>query len=80
MDIITVRTFFMWCTIINGVGLIIFFLFIACAGGWIHKVHSKFFPIPRETFNTVMYSFIGAYKIFIFGFNLVPFIALSIVG
>jgi hypothetical protein len=57
MDTMTLRAFFMWCTIINGALLILSFLICAYAGGWIHRMHSKWFPIPRETFNVAIYCF-----------------------
>ncbi|MHC4646213.1 MAG: DUF6868 family protein [Planctomycetota bacterium] len=51
-----------------------------CAGDWVYRIHSKWFSISRETFNVAIYSFIGIYKIFVFVFNLIPCIALLIVG
>ena len=80
MDIETVRAFFMWCAIINAALLALSFVILALAGDWVYRMHSKWFPIPRETFNVVIYSFLGFLKIFIVVFNLVPYIALLIVG
>jgi hypothetical protein len=80
MDIIVVKTFFMWCTIINVLLLALSFLVCAFAGDWIYKMHSKWFPISREAFNVAIYSFIGLYKIFFWVFNLVPWIACVIAG
>ena len=80
MDIQTVRQFFMWCTIVNGALLVLSFLICACAGDWIYRMHSKWFQISREAFNVAIYSFLGLFKIFILVFNLVPYVALLIVG
>lgn len=80
MDITTVRAFFMWCTIMNGALLILSSLICAFAGDWVYRAHSTWFPLSREAFNTVIYSFIGLYKIFFMAFNLVPYLALAIVG
>ncbi|MGB2866560.1 MAG: DUF6868 family protein [Sedimentisphaerales bacterium] len=80
MDIITVKTFFMWCTIINGALLVLSFLICAFAGDWIYGIHSKWFPISRETFHVAIYSFLALYKIFVLVFNLVPYIACVIAG
>jgi len=80
MDIITVRAFFMWCSIINGALLILSFLICAFAGDLVYRTHSKLFPVSREAFNVAAYSFIGLYKIFFWVFNLVPYIACAIVG
>ena len=80
MDIITVRAFFMWCTIINVSLLILSFMVCALAGDWVYQMHSKLFSISREAFNVAIYSFLGLLKIFVLVFNLVPYIALTIVA
>jgi len=80
MDIITVRTFFMWCTIINGALLIFSSLICTFASDWVYRMHSRWFPISREAFNVAIYSFIGLFKIFFMAFNLIPYIALAIIG
>ena len=80
MDIATVRAFLMWCTIINGGLLLLSFLIFALAGDVVYRVHSRWYPMPRETFNVVIYSFIGLFKIVVILFNLVPYLALVIVG
>jgi len=58
MDIITLKAFFLWCTIINGIVLLIPFLACIVARDWIYPIHSKIFGVSRETFNTMIYSFI----------------------
>ena len=80
MDIQMLTRFFMWCTILNG-GLLIFSLLICTfSGDWVHRMHSKWFPMPREMFNVVIYSFIGLFKIIFLVFNVVPWVALLIIG
>jgi len=79
MDITVVRAFFMWCTIINGALLILSSLICAFTGDWVYRAHSRWFPLSREAFNIAIYSFIGLYKIFFIVFNLVPYLALSVV-
>ena len=79
MDIQQLTTFFMWCTVING-GLLIFWTIIFMAApNLVYRTQSKWFPITRETFNVVMYSFIGLFKIFFLLFNVVPYFALLII-
>jgi hypothetical protein len=80
MDIEDVRDFFMWCTIINAVLLVVTALLCTFAGGWIYSVHGKWYPMSREAFNVVIYSFVGLYKILFIVFNLVPYLALVIAG
>jgi hypothetical protein len=46
----------------------------------VYRTQAKWFPIPREIFNVIIYSFIGVFKIFFLIFNAVPYAALLIVG
>jgi len=43
-------------------------------------MHSKWFPITREAFTLTMYCFIGGMKILFIMLNLVPYLALGILG
>ncbi|MGB5487731.1 MAG: DUF6868 family protein, partial [Lysobacterales bacterium] len=45
-----------------------------------YRLQSKFIPISRETFDVVFYSFIGFFKVIVLVFNVVPWIALLIIG
>ena len=82
MDIEMLTRFFMWCTILNVALLFLSFLIVAFGFGsdFVYQMHSKYFPMPRETFISVIYLLIGVYKIFVFVFNIVPWIALTIIG
>ena len=60
--------------------LVLSSLICTFAGGSIYRMHSKWFPMSREAFNVVVYSFIGVFKILVLVFNLVPYIALLIMG
>ncbi len=72
--------FFMWCTIING-GLLIFWTIIFIgAPNLVYRTQKIWFPISRETFNLVMYAFLGLFKILFLIFNVVPYVALLIIG
>lgn len=80
MDIETLTRFFMWCTIVNG-GLLLFWT-AACmsAPDLVYRTQSRWFPLPRETFDILIYSFLGLFKVFVLVFNVVPYIALLIAG
>lgn len=80
MDISTLRSFFMWCTILNAALLIVPSCICVFATDWIHRFHGRWFPMPKETFIVVFYGFLGFYKILILVFNLVPYLALLIIG
>jgi len=78
MAIATLKTFLMWCTIINFALLIFSSIMCMFVADLVYQIHSKWFSISREAFNVAIYSFIGLYKILIILFNLVPWIALII--
>jgi hypothetical protein len=80
MDIQTLTTFFMWCTIINGGILVLWLVVFMTAPDLVYRTQSRWFSISRETFDLVFYCFLGAFKIFFVFFSLVPWIALSIIG
>ena len=72
--------FFMWCTILNFGFLMFSFLFLTFAGDLVYRMHSKWFSMSRETFNVLLYSFLGMYKIVWLVFNVVPLVTLKIIG
>ncbi len=80
MDIQTLTTFFMWCTIINGVIFALWSVFSIFALDFMYRTQHRWFPIPRETFNVVIYSFLGLGKVVFFFFNLAPYLALRIIA
>ncbi|MCK4621138.1 MAG: hypothetical protein KAT62_02865 [Desulfuromonadales bacterium] len=80
MDIQTLTAFFMWCTIINGALLILWISMCALAPNLVYRTQSLWFPLPRETFNVIIYSFLGLFKIVFLVFNVTPYVALLIIG
>ena len=80
MDIDTITAFFMWCTILNVALLLLSSLMCICAGDWAYRIQSKWFSVSRETFNVAIYSFLGLYKLLVIVFNVIPYVALLIIG
>ncbi len=80
MDIQTLTEFFMWCTIINGALFTFWAVMCMLTPNLVYRTQSKFFPISREQFNLIIYSFLGIFKIVYLVFNVVPFVALLIIG
>ena len=80
MDIQALTKFFMWCTILNGALLILWTLVCFCALDWVYRIHGRWFSFPRETFNAIIYLFLGIFKMVFLVFNAAPFVALLIVG
>jgi hypothetical protein len=70
----------MWCAILNGAILLAWTLMWTLAPDLLYGLQRTWFPLSRETYTVVMYAFVGFYKILILTFNVIPFIALLIVG
>ncbi|MDA0323951.1 MAG: hypothetical protein O2923_14715 [Verrucomicrobia bacterium] len=80
MTIEVLTSFFMWCTIMNGALLTLWVGFFMAAPDLVYRTQSRFFSIPRDAFDVVMYCFLGMFKIFFLVFNLIPYLALLIIG
>ncbi len=79
MSIEQVREVLVWCTVINFGILIYWWLMFMLAHDFVYRLHGKWFKIPVEQFDAIHYKAIAFYKLAIILFNLVPYIALTIV-
>ena len=69
-----------WSAVLNVGILLWWFLFIVLAHDWVYKMHSKFFSIQREQFDAIHYAGIAFYKVCIFTFFIVPYLAIRIIS
>lgn len=80
MDINQVMTFLGWCTVIN-MGILAFaaiFLFIL--KDFAIKTHNKLTGVSTSALPALYFSYMANYKIAILIFNLVPYIALTLMA
>ena len=68
-----------WSAVINMGLLLWWFLIITFARNWVYQLHSKFYKITEEHFNALHYAGMMLYKIAIWMFFIIPYIALRIV-
>jgi hypothetical protein len=80
MSVDVLRGLLGWCAIINYGVLILWFLVFRLAHDWIYRLHSQWFLMPVEQFNSIHYAVMAVYKIGVLLFNLVPYMALLIVA
>lgn len=74
------RSMLVWCSVIN-IGLLLWwYLFFILAHDWMYRLHGRWFDIPVDRFDAIHYAGMGLFKLGIFLFNLVPYLALRIVG
>tara|TARA_B100000315_G_scaffold246593_1_gene274067 strand:- start:5018 stop:5266 length:249 start_codon:yes stop_codon:yes gene_type:complete len=81
MTIEFIREVLGWCTVINFGILLWWFLWVRLAHDWVYHLQKKWFikQLSEELFDAFNYAGIGLFKISIILFNLVPYVALSIV-
>lgn len=79
-DLATLTTFFGWCTIINFAILILASISLMLMQNWISAVHSKMFHISNEHLANQYFQYLANYKILIFIFSFVPYLALKLMA
>ncbi len=80
MNVQTLKSFFGWCTVIDYGILLLWTLVFMMAHDWHFGMTSRFFHITAEQYDLVSFGGIAFFKILIMMINLVPYIALSIIG
>jgi len=75
-----VRKVLLWCAVINYGVLIVWWLCFLLAHDWLYGLHGLWFHLSVEQFDALHYAGMALYKLGILLFNLVPYIALRIVG
>jgi hypothetical protein len=79
MSIDTLRSFLLWCGIINYGFLILWIGLYLFAPRLLHWV-SRLYRLSPETCDSIQFTGIVFYKTAIFFFNLIPYVALRIVA
>ena len=80
MSIENVRELLLWCTGLNYSLLIVWFGVFSLAHGWLYRVHTRWFALSVEAFDTINYAGMAIYKIGVMLFNLVPLLALCLLS
>ena len=71
-------SFLAWCTLIHLVFLLIWFLFLTAGGGWMRRMHGKWFGLSDEAFAAVHYKMLAYFKLLWVMFNLTPYLVLRL--
>lgn len=75
-----IKEFFGWCSVINIAMLFVSTLMIMVLRGFIVKIHAYLTGVSEEDLPRIYLEFLGNYKILIIMFNVVPYVALSIMA
>jgi hypothetical protein len=60
--------------------LLVWFLFFILARDFMHRLHGRWFQLSRQQFDIIHYAGMGIFKLGIILLNLVPYVALRVVG
>ena len=74
------RNFLQWSTLINIGILLMWFMWFVFAHDWVQEFHGRWFRLSREQFDGIHYAGMAIFKMGIWLFNLVPLLALYIIG
>jgi len=80
MTIEKLRSFFGWCTVINIAFLLIWMMWLLFAHDFVYSVHGKWINVSVQQFDAIHYTGLLYFKMGIFLTNVVPYIALLIIG
>ena len=79
MTIDQLASLFGWMTLLNIGFLLLAWLFIWLEMPWITMLVRRIFPLPVEKVDEVYLRWLAQYELFIYVFNLMPWLALKIV-
>jgi len=65
-----------WCALINIALLFVWLCFFIFAHDCVYKIHKKWFVLSLDKFDSIHYGLIGAYKLTILVFFLIPYLVL----
>jgi len=72
--------FLLWSLAVNYAILLTWFIVFVAAHNWLRALHGRWFRLSEPAFDALHYGGMAAYKIGILLFNLVPLLALYLVG
>ncbi|MCP4195454.1 MAG: hypothetical protein GY768_33055 [Planctomycetaceae bacterium] len=71
-------SFFGWCTVINGLVVLVWGLAIMTMSQAMAKVHARMLHVSEQQMMPLYLQWISQYKLLILVFNLAPYLALKI--
>ena len=75
-----IREFLGWCSVINISILVLSTIMLTVLRSWIVSFHARTGGVDEVELPKIYFEYLGNYKILIFVFNLVPYLALRIMG
>lgn len=79
MTIEQLLPFLGWCTVLNWGMLLIWALMVMFAHDFTYRMQTMFFDISKDQFIQIHYKAMVQFKILVFMFNFIPYLALRII-
>ncbi|MDG2384790.1 MAG: hypothetical protein P8N76_24185 [Pirellulaceae bacterium] len=70
--------FFGWCTVVNGLVILVWGLAIMTISQPLSKLHARMLHVSEDQMLSLYLQWISQYKLLVLVFNLVPYVALKI--
>ncbi|WP_322628688.1 DUF6868 family protein [Halothiobacillus sp.] len=80
MTLAALTTFFGWASLINIAMLILTFILLTLGRSQIIPLHARLLQVPETELPRIYLTFLGQYKLLIVVFNLVPYMALTLMS
>jgi hypothetical protein len=80
ISLIELTEFLGWAAVLNIALLSISSIMLMLMKNWITSIHSKMFNIPESELPVIYFKYLGDYKLLIWVFSLIPYLALKCMG
>ena len=80
MNLEQLREILGWCCLLNLGILLLWWAFFSLAHDLVYRFHTRWFQLSRERFDAIHYSGMALLKLFVYVFQLVPYLVLHIVA
>jgi len=78
VTLVTLQSLLGWCALINYSVLLLWFVLYAAAGDALYHLHSRWFAISKERYDTFHLAGMTGFKLAIWLFNIAPYLALHL--
>lgn len=78
MTIEELGTLLGWSALINYLILLLWFTLFSLCHQWIYRLHTRWFRLQPEIFDSLHYGLMGGYKLLIIVFNFIPWLIMCL--
>ncbi len=79
MDIALLSRILLWCIVFDFCFLSIWLIMFLSARNWIYRMHTQWFKISEEQFDSMHYAGMAIFKLAAWLFFIIPYLAIKVV-